>query len=256
MFSTVLFVLSALLTYTVVMKERSGLLIQLDGIAGSGKTTLLRHIRDVLLENESVFNLEAYVKEHNRIPEYGEVDGYDYYFTHEPTKAWVGRAIRDEISFAKDDYSAIEQAQAFSLDRHILFRRIIGPALKSGKIIFQDRGLTTSLLYQTELDEKLTFTDILSLPGNSLIFEEYMPNHLILTHIATDALEERLLSRKETKGMYQDIEMLTRVQKRFFSEEYEQLIEGRGTKIHTIDTSGTYSENSLAIEELIEQLLS
>lgn len=254
-FSTGTFDSPLSLTYTINMEDRPGLLIQIDGIAGSGKTTLLRHVRDVLLENESIFDLESFVNEHKRIPEYSEVTGFDYYFTHEPTKAWVGRAIRDEISFTKHDYSAIEQAQAFSLDRHILFRRLIGPALNSGKTVLQDRGLTTSLLYQTEIDDKLTFADILALPGNSLIFKKYMPNHLILTHIETDALEERLASREESKGMYQDMQMITRIQERFFGDEYRGLIESCGTKIHTIDTSGTYRENYLAIEELFEQLL-
>jgi thymidylate kinase len=235
----------------------NGLLIQFDGIAGSGKTTLLSHVQSAVLSDAKIFDLAEYVKAFHAIPHFEEVADYDYYFTHEPTKAWIGSAIREELSFHGDEYSALEQAQAFSLDRHLLFHRLITPALQAGKTIIQDRGLTSSLLYQTELDPSLTFEDILSIPGNAYVYNAFMPRHLVLTHIERAELEKRLLARThESKGIYERIDSLMRIQERFSSAEFLGLLEAKDVHVHTIDTSGSYRVNELAVEELFEELLS
>ena len=90
----------------------------------------------------------------------------------EPTYEGIGAVIRNEIikKGTGRSYSAATTAQAYALDREVLYRTTVLPALKKQKFVVQDRGLPASLAYQSaqaEISkEKLTVEDILALPGN------------------------------------------------------------------------------------------
>ena len=73
-------------------------------------------------------------------------------------------------------------AQAYSLDRLILYKKIILPALADEKCVIQDRGVSTSLCYQT-LSGQLKLDYLSSLPGNAVALAS-APNHLIIIDVS------------------------------------------------------------------------
>ncbi len=238
------------------MNNRNGIFIVIDGIAGSGKSTILRHIQAMLTEqNISYFDSQDWFSKHTEMPEFSTVDDCDIYFTIEPTKAWTGSAIRKEISFYPNHYSAMEQAHAFSLDRHIQYRRFILPALESGKIIIQDRSVSTSIVYQGNMDGTMTQEDVMNLPGNAVAIQQ-APDHLILTHINADIAVERLNTREDTsKGMYGEIKYLMKFQDIFHGTTFQKIYTDKGTDIHTIDTSTNLQTTLDTSSQLFKQLL-
>lgn len=235
------------------MKTKS-LFIIVDGIAGSGKTTVIRTIHEHLCtQGKTCFRLQDWKEE--RPPTFDEINQFDVYFTYEPTRTWVGRAIRYELSQTNLPYGGEELAHAFALDRQIMYRRLILPALNAGKIVIQDRGVTTSLVYQSIMPNGLSVDEIAKLPGNKLALD-HAPNHLILTTIPIEQIIERIADRKdEGKGVFGDIELMRRVDVRFREQWFRELFESHGTQLHTLDTSGTIEESKANAIQLISSLL-
>ncbi len=231
--------------------SKSGLFIVIDGIAGSGKTTILNHVKDMVTQsNLRAFDSQEWYKNHDSIPLFSEIDNYDVYFTIEPTKAWIGSSIRNEIAFNGDEYKAIEQAHAFSLDRHMQYRRLIVPAIKAGKIIIQDRSVSTSIVYQGHMDDTINQEEVMKLPGNTYAIK-HAPDHLVLTYIDPDTAQARQRERAEmSKGIYEDMEKLIAYQNIFHSEEFQSIFTATGTSVHSIDT-GTALEETLHQSELL-----
>ena len=114
--------------------DRRGLLIVIDGIDGSGKGVIMEAFREwAEVKNFKILDLAKYCKEKLTLPEPEEVEQYDVVFSSEPTYAYAGRAISEEIIKAnKRDYSVLSTAWAFALDREILYRRVIIPAIIVG----------------------------------------------------------------------------------------------------------------------------
>jgi dTMP kinase len=231
-----------------------GLFIMIDGIAGSGKTTVLQAIYDFLKEKGlRCFRLQDWEK--SDPPTFQEIADYDVYFTFEPTKTWIGAAIRKEMSQTEKPYDGEEIAQAFALDREIMYRRLILPALKAGKIVIQDRGFTSSLAYQIEMPNALSFEEIGSLPGNLLALAN-APTHLVLTSIPVETVMMRIASRKDdNKGIFQDPVLLRKVDANFRGSNFRTLLTEAGTTIFDLDTSGSLSETKTNAVQLIENLL-
>ncbi|MCI0479711.1 hypothetical protein L0Y59_04150, partial [Candidatus Uhrbacteria bacterium] len=72
--------------------------IHIDGIDGAGKSTLLHAATDwAAAHGMRVFDAAAWSKEHGRIPTLEDVGDADMLHTAEPTHAWIGAAIREEI---------------------------------------------------------------------------------------------------------------------------------------------------------------
>lgn len=234
--------------------KTKGLFIIIDGIAGSGKTTVIRSIHEYLCSQEKTcFRLQDWKEDHP--PTFEEINNFDVYFTYEPTRSWVGRAIRYELSRTDLPYGGEELAHAFAIDRQIMYRRLILPAINAGKIVIQDRGVTTSLVYQSIMPNGLSVDEIAKLPGNKLALD-HAPNHLILTIIPIEQIIERINDRKdEEKGVFGDIELMRRVDLRFREQWFRELFESYGTKLHTLDTSGTLEESKTNAIQLISSLL-
>ena len=79
-----------------------------DGIDGSGKSTVTSAIREWANAcGHRTFDLAAWCKEHGTIPRFDEVADHDVFFSFEPTKAWVGAAVRysakDLVSIGSSD---------------------------------------------------------------------------------------------------------------------------------------------------------
>src|SRR3989338_2432557 len=161
-----------------------GRFVIVEGLDSSGKGTILKGIEEWAVSSGlKTFNLSEYSKEHKKLPEPEEIAGFDAVRSDEPTYSYAGQAIREEIinSSSNRAYSALSAAQAFALDREILYRKVIIPALKAGKHVFQERGVTSSIVYQP-VQGSMQLSEVLKLPGNKLAMQN-APDLLIITQV-------------------------------------------------------------------------
>lgn len=211
----------------------------IDGLDGSGKGTAVTALKDYFESNDKkVFDLREYWKENDNIPEIEEVMEYDVICSAEPTFSGVGKVIREEIVRSNDrKYSGMSTAQAFSLDREILYKKLLLPAKKAGKIILQERGITTSLVYQPIQNEKMQLKEILGLPGNQLAVKN-SPDILIIVKADPETVMERLGSReKDDQAIFENLVFQRKVQARFQSDWIKKLFAHYGSKIVYLDTN-------------------
>jgi len=226
-----------------------------DGITGSGKSTLLRAVETWAEScHHRVFRLSEWTQDVP--PRFEDVDGYDTYFTYEPTRTWVGRAIRYELSREDEPYGGEELAHAFALDRQIMYRRLIIPALEAGKTIIQDRGVSASLVYQPIMPQNVPLETVMALPGNKLALE-HPPTALVLAKLPAEEALRRIQSRKDdSKGIFGQLEFLKRLETRFEEPWLKELFEQRGTRVIELDTAGTLGETTKRAQQLVDHLLS
>lgn len=228
--------------------------IMIDGIAGSGKSTIIRAIQTWMESSQQrIWRLSDWTE--IEPPRFENISDFDVYFTYEPSRTWIGRAIRYELSREDQPYGGEELAHAFSLDREIMYRRLIIPALKAGKTIVQDRGVSTSLVYQPIMYESLSLEMVMKLPGNKLALE-YPPSALILTKLSAQTAYERMNGRQDdSKGVFGQLEFLKKLEQRFAEPWLKELFESRDTIVHELDTSGTPEATCTQAQKLIQQIL-
>lgn len=234
--------------------QTKGTFIIVDGLTGSGKSTVLHAVTNWAVEcGHRVWRLQDWMEP--MPPRFEDIPDYDAYFTFEPTRTWIGSAIRHELSRTDLPYGGEELAHAFALDRELSYRRLILPALEAGKTVIQDRGVSSSIVYQPVMSNSVPVETILSLPGNKLAIE-HAPTALVLTKLPAAVAVERIAQRGgESKGVFADIEFLKKQEERFASPWFRQLFEERGTKVFELDTSGTIEESQHLATELINHIL-
>ncbi|MBU1145924.1 hypothetical protein KKD80_00010 [Patescibacteria group bacterium] len=220
---------------------KKGILVMIDGIDGSGKGVVVKALADwALTQKMKIFDIRKYWKEKHTFPEPEEISNYDVIVSNEPTFAMVGQAIREEIVRENSrHYSAWTTAQAFSLDREILYRRVIIPALAQGKIIFQERGVTTSIIYQPIQDETLELEKIMALPGNKLALE-HRPDLLIIAQVDPKEAMLRLAERdKKDNSIFEKLPFLEKIAERYAAPWFRELMESRGSEVAYLKTDKT-----------------
>lgn len=231
-----------------------GRFIIVDGITGSGKSTILRAVQTWAEAcGHRIFRLSDWTD--LAPPRFEDVKNHDVYFTYEPTRTWVGRAIRYELSREDEPYGGEELAHAFALDRQMMYRRLIIPALQAGKTVIQDRSVSTSLVYQPIMPGGLPLEKIMALPGNALALS-YPPGALVLTKLPPEVAIRRIAGRSdESKGVFGQLEFLKKLETRFAEPWLRELYESRGTKLYELDTAGTVEETSHRAQQLIDHIL-
>lgn len=210
--------------------------IMVDGIDGSGKSTLINAWRDLLIaEGNGVFDLKKYWVETGKYPEPHELKGYDFIFSAEPTNVGVGKVIREELIKNGTNYAPQAIAEAYSLDRLVLYNKIIIPALKDNKCVIQDRGYTTSFAYQPLTDNKITFKTLAKLPGNALAMK-YRPDKIVLTTADPAFALKRLGDRVEKKDdvIFEKLDFQTKAAKMFASAKYQKFFTKQGCQIRQL----------------------
>ena len=208
--------------------------IMIDGIDGSGKSTVVSSWKHYLSDQgNKIFDLKNYLKENDHYPTIHELNNYDFIFSAEPTFTGVGKVIREELINQENHYSAEAITQAYSLDRLILYTKIIIPLLQAGKHIIQDRGVSTSLAYQTTQNSHLTLKAISELEGNKLALKNN-PDHLILLKVTPKTAMQRLSGRLEKQDdvIFEKMDFLKKISNQYESEDYKNIFQKLGTKIH------------------------
>lgn len=228
----------------------------IDGIDGSGKSTIVKAWKEYLTnQGNAIFDLKEYWLEQGKYPEFHELKSYDFIFTSEPTFIGIGKVLREELIKKTNHYPEKAIAHAFSLDRIVLYNKIIIPALKENKCIISDRGVSTSLCYQT-LSGKLSTKELTEMVGNSLALE-YAPDHLVILKvdpkIALSRLEKR--SEKQDNAIFEKLDFQTAAAKLFYSEEFKALFEAHGTKVHYLPGADSIDIMKAEAIKLLNQIL-
>lgn len=235
-------------------RMRTGKFIMVDGLTGSGKSTVINAVQDWAQScGHHVWRLQDWKEP--APARFEDIADYDVYFTYEPTRTWVGNAIRYELSREDEPYGGEELAHAFALDREILYRRLVIPALAHGKIVIQDRGVSSSLVYQPVMAASVPLEAVLALPGNKLALE-HAPDALILTRLPAEAAMERIRARSDdSKGVFAEPAFLKVQSERFASPWLRELFERHGSIVYELDTSGTLEQSQTRATQLIETIL-
>lgn len=103
----------------------SGTFITFEGIDGSGKSTQLRMLADFL-----------------------EHAGCDVLLTREPGGTPVGNRLRAALLDAHEEVDPLTELLVFAADRAQHVRRVLRPALESGRVVFSDRYADATAAYQ------------------------------------------------------------------------------------------------------------
>lgn len=234
-----------------------GTFIVIDGIDGSGKSTILEFwISKLQSQNKKIFSLKDYWRTHHTHPTPEELSSYDVIISAEPTYVGTGEAIRSEMIKNGTNYSPSALADSYALDRLVLYKRLILPLLAQGKIILQDRSVSTSLCYQSVQENGLSMEDIASREGNAFALE-HAPAHLVLVDVDVKKAMQRLehRSEKDDNAIFEKEKFLKLAQERFLSEEYQNYFRSRGTQVHVLISEDTLEQMKPKAEALLEKLL-
>lgn len=234
-----------------------GTSIMIDGIDGSGKSTIIQTWQDTLIDmGKRVFSLKQYMHDHQTLPTVAELEPFDVILSAEPTYVWVGAAIRAEMINHATSYTTTAIAEAYALDRLVLYTRLILPLLAQGKTVIQDRGVSTSLCYQSVQDNPLSLEDIASIEGNTFALA-HAPDHLFLTHIPPAEAMQRLGKRddKQDNAMFEQQAFLQKAHDRFHSELFQGYFSSKGTTIHTLHTNQDIDEMKQTAQRALTHIL-
>ncbi|MBI2484776.1 hypothetical protein HYW18_01345 [Candidatus Uhrbacteria bacterium] len=237
------------------------LFLAIEGNEAAGKSFLVDAVR-AWAESQSkrALDLVAFGAKHHRLPLPEELDGFDILLSREPSPAWIGEAIRWE--FVQRDarpYSGKEIAEAFALDRLVLYRRVLIPAFERGMVVCSDRSVASSIVYQpiTEPDP-LSLEEIISLPGNHLALE-YGPTHLVVVladpHEAAGRIAER--THKQDNARFEVLPFMQKLDERYRAPWFQTFWQSRGAHISLLDTSHTdTSQTQHEAQKIITSILS
>lgn len=215
------------------MPQGLGKLIMIDGIDGSGKTTITHYWKKYLESlGKRVFDLKSYWKEHDRHPTFEEVREYDVLLSAEMSYTGIGKVLREELINKANNYPPLAIAEAYALDRLIIYTKLLIPFLKLGKLVISDRGVSTSLAYQSSMSPELTFEVLSGIPGNALALQ-YAPDYLIIVKVNPEVALARLNSRpdKNDAAIFEHLEVMKRNTAAFNSAKYHTFFTEHGTKM-------------------------
>jgi thymidylate kinase len=209
-----------------------------EGLDGSGKTTLARAFTGVLAgRGFKVFDIAAHGKSAGEIPLPWKPEK-DLIFSAEPTHSWVGAAIRRELIRNGTGYDGKIVAEAYSLDRYILYRRFLLPMLQAGALVVSDRNAATSMIYQPIMENPMPLEEVLMLPGNRQALE-HAPGHLIIAKVPAKVCISRINARADKKddAVFEKEAFLAKAAERYESNWFRELWEKQGTEVHYLDAS-------------------
>ncbi len=233
-----------------------GFHVIIDGIDGSGKSTIRDALRDFFSAGgKRVLDVPAVWRERGDYPTAEDIAAAEVICTAEPSTIWVGQAIRTEIIRTGSVYGNRSTAQAFGLDREIHYRRVVIPARAAGKIIIQDRGVSSSIAYQADR-EGVSREEVLAIPGNALALE-HSPDVLIIATLSVDTALSRLAARagKNDDSRYERRADLEARAKCYAAAWFRDIFTATGTRIAELSTEPDIAAVRAASVALVQSFL-
>lgn len=229
------------------MQNEKGVSVVFEGINACGKRIAVKAIGAYL---ESIgkkgFDLVPYWKEYLDHPEPEILESYDYVLSAEPTHSWAGSAIRKEMFFLNGrKYPEQSMLNAYALDRHILYRRLIVPLRNAGKIILQERTLATTLVIQTTESPEISWEDVLNHHDHQYVLRN-LADLMIVVDIEPERAAEFIRERTEEEDdndQYEALELQKRFADVYRSKKFQNEFESRGCKV-------VYIKNDSDVETL------
>ncbi|HLD18870.1 MAG TPA: hypothetical protein VJB90_02570 [Candidatus Nanoarchaeia archaeon] len=234
-----------------------GKFFMVEGIDGSGKSTAVNAIKDyVISKNLKVLDLRAFCEQKNTFPDDDEIAESDIIFTSEPSYSFVGKALRTELLSDDNSYPAWTMAHAFALDREILYKRVVLPALKKNKIVVQERGLPSTMVYQP-IQDKISLSELMRLPGNKIAAEN-PPDTLLILKTKFEEAISRLNARFSNKySIFDNLLFQRKIEERYSSLWLRGYFEKLGTKVYSFGTSSpvTVEQNRKNALRLFQEMV-
>jgi thymidylate kinase len=213
--------------------------IVVGGIDGCGKGTIIKTWAEELTkQGKKIFDLREFTKKNGCFPEYEEIKDFDVILSNEMTYAWVGAALRGEIIQNNSRvYSALSVAQAYALDREVLYRRILVPAMQDKKLILQERTFETSIVYQPLQDGTITAEEIMEIPGNRFALQN-RPDIIVIPKLSAKTAIKRLSARTEKQDncIFERLNFLKRAAEVYYSPWFREFFERHGAKVFYLNT--------------------
>jgi thymidylate kinase len=236
--------------------------IMIDGIDGSGKSTVMRTWQTLLTERQyQVFSLKDFWTEKGRHPEPHEIPADTFaIFSAEPTSVWAGAAIREEMVQRNGrTYTGSAMADAFALDRLVLYTRVLVPAMARGMHVIQDRGVSTSLCYQSCYNNhELSMTEIAGREGNAFALA-HRPDVLMLMDVPPERCMERLAMRatqKDDNAIFEYLAFQEELDACYRSDTFTEFFTSRGTILHRFPADQELDILESQLRALLSQYLS
>lgn len=176
------------------MKTQKGYLISFEGGEGAGKTLQAKRLRDKLTQA-----------------------GFDVIIVREPGGTVISEQIRDVVLSAKNvGIAYTSEVLLFQAARAQLYRELVLPSLKAGKVVLMDRTRDSSVVYQgivrdfgVELIENL----------NNISTNNTYPDLTLLLDVPVDVG----LKRRSDTGESNRLDMETKVFHQKVRDAYVQL---------------------------------
>lgn len=180
-----------------------------------------------------------------RLREYCEQMGYDVVFTREPGGSDIAEQIR-RIILNADNSGMDDMCEAFlyAAARIQHLKDIVKPALEQGKVVFCDRFVHSSYVYQG-LGRGLGLDKIVNL--NQIAVGDYMPDFTVFL----DLSPEQAFLRKGGADKSDRMEAVDLSFHKQVYQGYKMLIQAQPDKFEVIDASGTAEQT----QQLLRQAL-
>jgi len=203
-----------------------GTFITFEGIDGSGKSTQLRLLGNFL-----------------------HAHGCDALLTREPGGTTLGLRLRAALLDAMEEVDPLTELLVFAADRAQHVRRMLRPALESGKVVFSDRYADATVAYQ---GAGRGFSPELISQIVQLATEGLKPDLTLLFDVSIEESSNRTTRRSHNKTLTRDrldiehADFHTRVR-----DAYLQIALAEPHRVKLIDTSGPVERTHERVKEVI-----
>ena len=165
------------------------LYVAIEGVDGSGKSTFLKEL----------------VNELNK-------RGVDFITLREPGHGVIGEKIRELLLSNEHEVSSRAEVLLFAANRAQLSNDEIKPALKSGKWVFSDRTVVSSLAYQA-LGRGLDIKNVQEV--NEFALAGIWPKKVVLLNLPVDKVKDRQVIADRIGSS--DFEFFSKVQEAYIT---------------------------------------
>jgi len=206
----------------------AGTFITFEGIDGSGKSTQLRLLAGFL-----------------------RMKGYEVLATREPGGTPVGVRLRAALLDDQEQVDPLTELLVFAADRAQHVRRLLRPALESGRIVLSDRYADATIAYQ---GAGRGFAPQLISGIVALATEGLTPDRTLLFDLSVAESIERMRRRTEGRRKADKGDRLDAESEEFHTRvrnAYLRMASDEPERFRIIDTSASIEESHIRVKEVV-----